>query len=244
MAVTFDAYGGGTAGGGGTSVITTQTAYASPITNAHLTIGATGTLVLGIFSAEDATTHAVATAMTWNGVAMTLITSKASSDNQCAVYVYGLISPTTGLHTLSCTYTNGTGGSPVIDLDCCSFRGTDTTSVAICCPSANVLTDASTCATGPSNYPTTAFTVTTASGDAVFAACDANSAFTANVTIGTLAGHDGASNNNYVSLYNLAAGSTTQAQFHVNSGSSPCCGVAFRIIQPSAGDVLMAQGCM
>lgn len=231
MAVAFDAK---------ATTVTSQTTQSSPITNTTLTVGASGTLVIGVFSSEIGTSLAIPTAMTWNGVAMTLVSNKAASDGSTNVYVYAIVSPATGAHTLSCTYTTG-GAGGTVDLDCFSFTGTDVTSVAICIPSADLLTDASSPATA--FYPTTAFTVTTVSGDAIVVVANAAGASPTSANVGTLISFEDIATNNYASLRNLAVGATTQGRFALTNfiSATPFCGIAFRIIQPSAGLILNAQ---
>lgn len=213
------------------TTVTSQTVYSSPITNAALTVGASGTLVIGVFSATDAATPAVPIAMTWNGIAMSLVTNSTTSDGLTNVYVYAIISPATGNHSLSCTYTNGSGGAHAVDLDGFSYTGTDTSSVANCIPPANIITDAST--PGGAVYPASAFTVTTANGDAIACAANARSCTPGTAQIGTTINTEAVNTNNYASLYNLASGSSVQGQFNV-AGNTPCCGVAIRIKQSAA----------
>lgn len=231
MAVTFDAK---------ATAVTVQTTPSSPITNANLTVGASGTLVIGVFSAATSTTLAVPTAMTWNGATMTLVSSKIASDSLSSVYAYAIISPTTGNHTLSCTFTNGTG-SQTVDLDCFSFTGTNTSSVASCIPSANVVTDASTPV--GTVYPASAFTVTTVNGDAAVAVANSTSTAVRGTNVGTLINQDNTSLANYVSLYNLASSTSTQAQFGIAGGitGSPAEGIAFDIVQAAAASLPFEQ---
>ena len=221
MAVAFDAKATADTTGTGTS----------PQTISNMTVGASATLLIASFCAANTTAPGIPSAMTWNGVAMTLIGNKTQSDGLANTYVYGLVNPATGNHSLVVTYTNGTGGNIGIYIDAWSFSGTDTSSLANAVPAANVLTDAST-PTGTA-YPTTAFSVTTVSGDAACAVmeCDAVQFST---TTGTLIRTDGATNGNYTSAFRLAVGASTSLQFTGGASGSPACAVAFRIQQPQA----------
>jgi hypothetical protein len=223
MAVAFDAK---------ATAVTSQVAYSSPVTNANLTIAA-GTLVIGIFACTDNTTLAVPTAMTWNGVTMTPFANITQSNGFGAVYGFALVSPATGNHTLSCTYTNGTGGGPGIYLDCFSFSGTNITSVANCIPGANIITNATNASA--TAYPSAAISVTTAAGDAACAAAYSGFANINAASVGTAINITGAGTGNYGSLYNLAVGASTNEQFGSGGGANPAAGIFFRIAQPSAG---------
>jgi hypothetical protein len=226
MAVAFDAK---------ATTVTGDIGNSGTATNTTLTIGGTGSLVIGVFSSANNGAGALATptAMTWNGVAMTLIGNKTDSSTDSNVYIYGLVSPATGNHTLSCTY--NTSASATNYLDCFSFSGTETSSIANCCPAANVITDASTTTTA--NYPSTAFSVTTVSGDAACAAFDSvvggNNFST--VTQGTQINYDNANNGQLGDCYALASGTSTSLQFGGGASGSVCCGVALRIQQPTGG---------
>lgn len=219
----------------------------SPITSANLTIGGSGSIVFGVFSSKNDVSGAVATGCTWNGVAMTAIGNVTVSSGKVSTYVYALVSPATGNHTLSCSFTAGSGGGPSAYLDAFSLSGTDTTSVAVAVPSGNVLTDVSTPA--GTVYPTTAFSVTTASGDVAGAVAvwDGDDFFTA-VSPAVHINGDFASLG-YDSIYNLSTGATTSMQFGSGAGTHPGAGIAFRVIQPGAGGatcgkaLLLHAGC-
>lgn len=225
MAVAFDA---------AASAITFETSNTSPFTNANLTVGASATLLLGIFTATNQGTAAAAvpSAMTWNGATMTLIGSKVASDTFSDVYVYGIVNPATGNKTLSCTFTGG-AGTVTTFLDAVSFTGTLTTSVAAACT--NVISDASNSTAGDL-YPTSALAVTTAAGDAAFAAMASEFNLIESANAGTFIHYSGGAGIGLLAdIYALASGTTTNLQGNVPvGGPNPCCSVAFRIVQANA----------
>src|SRR6266487_380994 len=119
MAVAFDAK--------ATAVTIQSAGPTSPIENSTLTVGSSGTLVIGVFLAANGTTNqAVPSAMTWNSVAMTPVGNITDSNGDAAIYIYAIVHPVTGNKTCSCTYT--VNDSTTVDLDCFSFSGTDISS--------------------------------------------------------------------------------------------------------------------
>lgn len=205
------------------------------------TIGASSTLLLGVV-AFAATSTAISTSptMTWNGATMTLIASKVESDNLGSIYVFGIVNPSTGgPFNLTVSFTPATGGTPGGYLALVTFSGTDVSSVANAVPAANVLTDAST-PTG-TVYPTTAFSVTTANGDAVFAAMNSENSQFSTMNLGTLLNTDGALTGNITDGYRLATTSSTTIQFGSGTSGNPCCGVAMRISQPASANPFFLQ---
>lgn len=204
---------------------------ASPITNATLTIGGAATALVAYASIGTTSgTQPTISAMTWNGVAMTLLGSKVASDALNSLYVFGLANPATGNHTLSATISGSTANSDIY-LDCASFTGTETSSTAACFPSGNVLTDAST--QSGTVYPTTAFSVTTVSGDMALAAMANQAVGFTGVAAGTLLRAHAPNIGQCTWGYNPAVGATTSEQFTGGSSGSPSAGVAIRIAQPS-----------
>jgi hypothetical protein len=166
---------------------------------------------------------------------MTLLSSITQSDSLGRVYLFGLGSPTTGNHNLVVSFTSANSGSTLI-IHGASFTGTDTTT-ANAFPTANIVTDASTPA--GSVYPTTAFSVTTASGDMVVGTMNDNTQDFTTLTAGTIIFHDSAQNDGLLMWgYNAAVGSTTTFQFS-GGASAICCGIAARVAQPAGGGLVL-----
>lgn len=226
MAVAFDAK---------ATAATALSAVAATNTIANMTIGANATaLVVFVARATNgaSTTLSSVSGVTWNGVAMTLIATKLQSNSVAGCDVFGLASPATGNHSLVVSFTGGTLSSTSAYVDAASFTGTATTT-ATAFPSANVLTDASTPST--SVYPTTAFSVTSASGDAACSVmqCQANNFSTAPTD--TLIRNATTIDGNYSSAYKLATTTATSMQFASGAAASPAAGIAFRVVQSSGG---------
>lgn len=205
----------------------------SPLVNNGLTIGAGATaLVATVTNAVGAGALATITGVTWNGVTMTLLSTKTQSDNLGQVSLYVLASPATGNHTLAVSFT-GANTNASLAVDCASFSGTDTTT-ANAFPTANVVTDAST--TGGAVYPATAFSVTTVNGDMVVGSFTNNTTDFSTLTAGTFLRDDIGLNDGLVSWgFNAAAGTTTTFQWSGGSAGVICCGIAIRIAQPGGG---------
>lgn len=201
------------------------------------TIGATSTVLLvplafGVSSGSLDTSPSV----TWNAVSMTQLGSTlTTSDNLSSLYLFGLVNPATGTHSLSISFTAGSGANRSLYFGLVTFSGNDTTSLANAVPTANILTDTSTPA--GTVYPASAFSVTTANGDAAVAFMNATGAQFSTMATGTLLNTDGALTNNFTDGYSLSSGSSTSLQF--GSGSStPCVGIAVRIQQPVAASYI------
>ena len=148
---------------------TTFNPPAATNTVTNMTPGASATALVvfcAIATPAANTTLSTVTGVTWNGVSMSLIASKLQVNGVAACYAFGLASPATGNHNIVVSVSGGTIADNAMYVDAVSFTGTALTT-ALAFPSANVLTDAST-PTGTA-YPTTAFSVTTANGDAVAA---------------------------------------------------------------------------
>jgi hypothetical protein len=209
----------------------------SPATLSNMTVGAAATLLIAAACCGDGTTAAVPTGMTWNGVAMTLVSHiAAASGTPTNVYIFALVNPATGNKTLSCSYTADAGTGPTIYLDCWSFSGTDTSSVANAVPAASVQTTQQ--SPSGSVFPNAAWSITTVSGDAVCAVMNcALASFSTVVAGSTLIRNDSSSTTgNYSSGFRLATTTTTTIQFSSGVGADPAEGIAFRIQQPQAGN--------
>lgn len=225
MAVAFDAK--------ATSVVSTTGGSPATITNNNLTVGVGATLLiaevnLGDFNPPGLT--ATCTGLTWNGVAMTLIATKndpGTSGGTVQCNAYGLVNPASGNHSLVASFGGTPTGNTGYYVDCFSFKGSDATSVANAVPAANVILDAS--ATMLGIYPTSPFSVTTASGDAAVASMNTWNAASPGANVGTLINSANPENGCYGSIYALALTVATSLQF--NGANSPSCGIAFRIVQ-------------
>lgn len=88
------------------TLLAQTTAAASPLNSTSLTIAAGSDiyLVCGVGS-RDGTLPGVA--MTWNGVAMTLLNSQTEPTWSNTAYIFGLASPATGNQTASLSWTGG-----------------------------------------------------------------------------------------------------------------------------------------
>lgn len=205
----------------------------SPVNNNTMTVGGTATCLIAVatFTVNSPGTLSSVLAMSWNSISMTLIGSKVQSDGLGAVYVYGLASPATGAHTLTCNFTPtlDSTNSGSLNLDCYSFTGTAlTTSVAL--PTGSVLTDASTPA--GTVYPASAFSIATTNGDAVSAVMVEQQGFNNfGAASGIIIANGSLLNGAFGQLYNLATTTTTLAQFNGVNSSIPAAGVAFKIAQ-------------
>lgn len=197
------------------------------------TIGAASTILLvplawGVTSAGLPSGVSV----TWNGVSMSQLGSTlTTSDNLSSLYLFGLDNPATGAHTLSISFTAGGGANFSLYFGLVTFSGNDLSSLANAVPSANILTDTSTPAGAV--YPTSAFSVVTANGDAAVAFMNATGAQFSTMNIGTLLNTDGTLTNNFTDGYSLAVGASTSLQFG-SGASTPCVGIAVRVQQPVA----------
>src|ERR1700730_440584 len=150
MAVAIDVHGTTFTGGATTS-----------FTNTSLTIGAisNGVLIAFLQFGAAITSPVIRWDSTGTPQTMTLIASKANSDNTAFSYEFGLLNPHAGNKTFSASWT----GSSDYAGNLASFSGCDQTAFATTFK--NVLTDAS--SPGNTNYPTAGFAVTTISGDMV-----------------------------------------------------------------------------
>ncbi len=153
--VAFDAVGPSSAGAGGAGP------PASPITWSHTCTGSNLVLFVGIAVGRPNATDANITigAVTYNGVAMTLVpNSLVHSNNQTAGYavLYYLVNPATGAHTVSVSFTDTLpSATDALELGSISFTGVDQNT-----PFTNLASS-----TGASTAPSVA--VTSASGNMV-----------------------------------------------------------------------------
>lgn len=231
MAVAFDAQG---------SSVATANSPSSPFTSTNMTVGASATCLIVLVNVGTTSTSGTliaVTGVTWNGVSMTLIGSKAESDGTAVTSAYGLCSPASGNQTISVSFSGGTPADCGIYVDAVSFTGSSTT-FSVCFPSANVVTDA-TNATNASTYPDSPLVVTTANGDAAVAVSN-SSQNSYSAATPTLINSSFAVVSNYISAYGLASGTSVSLQFTsgVGNNGAPCCAVAFRVAQPPAGPPL------
>lgn len=221
MAVAFDSKGTVAVAFGG---------YSSPQTNSSLTTGGSATCVVAFVVLNGLTGTNAVTGATWNGVSMSLIGSSSAAPHGSfteIVYMFGLASPATGNQTFSVSVSGSTASSNIVS-DIFSFTGSDLNTTN-CFPPANVLTDSST--VSGTVYPASAFSVTTASGDAACAGMTSDISNFATTTA-TLINND---NSALVTTtaYGLASSSSTSIQFTGGTaGTNICAGVAFRIQKP------------
>lgn len=99
---------------------------ATSCSSTGMTIGGSASLLIGIivFGESTAGTAPSNLAMTWNGVAMTLRAnvSSVSGGFHADAYIFSLVSPDTGNHTLQATWSDAQDAY----MSCVSFTGTDT----------------------------------------------------------------------------------------------------------------------
>jgi hypothetical protein len=130
MAVAFDAI--------GSTIVATGNVTSGSGT--PITVGASATLlIVGIYFSNGGldTTQPTGISVTWNGVAMTLITNSAvlnlpwtNGAHNAIAYLFGLVSPASGARTLAASWTNGAEAL----ISSISFTGTLISSVAAACP--------------------------------------------------------------------------------------------------------------
>lgn len=210
-----------------------NTGFTSPQTDTSLTIGASATsLLVWVSLGGVGGSLATCTGCTWNSVSMTLLATIVSGGSTETLYLFGLVNPATGNHTISASFSGSTatcsGGIFGV-----SWKGTDATSTATCFPTANILTDSSVSVSGL--YPSSPFSVTTASGDAACAGMNAFSTDFPSMHIGTFLAELDNFDANATYGYSLASGTTTQLQFQGSGSGFSCCGIALRIVQGGGG---------
>lgn len=146
-----------------TASATTNTAGATTLNNANLTVGAGATCLLAVLVFQELSTVPSGEAVHWDSTgtnqAMTQIAAQNSPNFNGQVQLWGLVNPTAGNKTLSATWTNAV---PAV-LWAMSFTGGVTTSVATAFLNANTNS-------ALSGAPTLA--LTGASGNISFAAYD------------------------------------------------------------------------
>lgn len=177
------------------------------------TVGSNSNRILIGYVAFRSASPPTAVAMTWNSVSMTQINSVESG--LFTILLFGLISPTTGNQTISCSWT---GGTIQVVLGAISVYSADQSTGW-----SNANTN-----TGTSTSMTVA--ITTASGDmAVGGAMDNNSS-SATITAGTSDWNERAFDGNYQGAHNAASGSSTNLSWTL--GTSKAWGVAgVRVLQ-------------
>jgi hypothetical protein len=114
-----------------TATAATTTAGATSLSNANLTVGAGATsLLAAIIFQEQAATPGTINAPVWDSVGANQPTTRVatiqSTNTNLLIELYGLVNPTSGNKTLSCSW--GTSVPAVLNL--LSFSGGVTTSVA------------------------------------------------------------------------------------------------------------------
>lgn len=216
----------GTSGTGWTD--SNNTGLATSLSNSQLTTVAP-TLLLGFLVLNLSRTPS----MTWNGVAMTLLATTNATTNDQWIWMFGLINPAVGNKVLAASWTGGAADGV---LECISFKGTDTSSLANAVPAGNIVTDASNDSAG-GLYPATAMSIATASGDAAYIGVGSQP----NNFIGCSAGNgtfvydiSGVGAYNGADAYHLATGTTT-LQFTGGPSGGANCSIGVRIRQPITG---------
>ncbi len=220
------------AGGGGSG-------FTSPQTNTTLTVGPNGTLLIAAVALGDtAALSAACTGVQWGNVPMTELPGSPlnETDNLVQVAVFGLLNPASGNQTLTATFTGTTGGTgnQRVYIDCFSFTGTDTTSIANCIPSSDTITAATIGSNGL--YTINPQAVTTVIGDMALAVMNTASVSIPAANVGILINEDNAlSGIAYGSIYNPAIGPTTSLQFSGMAAGFPnATAIFYHVLQGTA----------
>jgi hypothetical protein len=213
------------AGGGGSVTVdaksaTVTTCTTSPCT-VNLTLGGTATGVAIMLNGTPAAPP-TALAVTWNSVSMTAIPNTASGTNggcSCWTEAFGLVSPATGAHSFSISWTGGAIELHAVGI---SFIGNTTASVAAAFPNGTqTVHDTSTAS------PITT-TVTSATNHIVPAfVCQQVSAF--GTINGTLIATDAATGPSCAVSGNYNSGAATVTPSFAFTGSSVTSIVAFDV---------------
>jgi hypothetical protein len=191
------------------------------------------TLLLAVLILNGLNGTPTSVAIKWNSVSMTqLATNNDSPTSDNFLYLFGLLNPAAGNKTLTATWGAAADGI----LTAVSFKGTDTSSLSVAVPSANIITLSQNVSANTAD-PNSALTVTTANGDAAYACASSNPVGPfAGCSSGTwISGDSGAGNYNGWHGYRLATTSSTAIQFNAGTGTPGVTEhIAVRIQQPQA----------